>query len=51
MFWANDTSSNIAESTSEQTFVLPENWEMNDDRTCDIIHLFFFYFLFCIQKQ
>lgn len=39
MFWANDTSSNIAESTPEQTFVLPENWEMNDDRTCDISDL------------
>ena len=37
--WANDASSNNAESTPEQTFLLPENWEMNDDRFCDISDL------------
>jgi len=37
--WADDTSNNSAESTPEQTFLLPENWEMNDDRFCDISDL------------
>ena len=36
--WADDTSGNRANSTPE-TFVLPENWEMNDDRICDISDL------------
>jgi len=36
--WAIDTSDNIATSTPE-TFLLPENWEMNDDRKCDISDL------------
>ena len=36
--WAIDTSDNIATSTPE-TFLLPENWDMNDDRVCTISDL------------
>ena len=37
--WANDTSNNIAVPTLPETFLLPANWEMNDDRFCDISDL------------
>ena len=37
--WANDTNGHIAVPSPEQTFVLPENWDMNDDRVCDISDL------------
>ena len=36
--WADDLGGNNATSTPE-TFLLPENWEMNDDRFCDISDL------------
>jgi len=37
--WANDTSGHVAEWSDEETFLLPENWDMNDDRVCTISDL------------